>query len=105
VSSEEVPDNGWPEERPVVTATGQVVFESSGSNLAPGDTNDTADVFLRDLAAGTTRRVGPGQHGVQPNGPTYGPALSPYGRYVAFISGGSNLVPGDTNGHQGRCTA
>ena len=28
----------------------------------------------------------------------FGPAISADGRYVAFVSAASNLVPGDTNG-------
>lgn len=47
-------------------------------------------------AASTTRvSVGPG--GVQGNGESFQPALSAGGRFVAFYSGASNLVPGDTN--------
>ena len=32
------------------------------------------------------------------NGYSYSPSISANGRYVAFVSGASNLVPGDTNG-------
>ena len=33
-----------------------------------------------------------------PNGPSFAPTLSADGRYVAFSSEASNLVPGDSNG-------
>ncbi len=36
--------------------------------------------------------------GVQANGNSYQPALSADGRFVAFMSDATNLVPGDTNG-------
>ena len=35
-----------------------VVFQSEATNLVAGDTNDSEDVFYRDMAAGNTRRAG-----------------------------------------------
>jgi hypothetical protein len=46
---------------------------------------------------GTTERVSLGTGGVQGNGDSHYPALSADGRFVAFASEASNLVPGDTN--------
>ena len=63
----------------------------------PGDTNDADDVFVRDRQTGTTRRVSVGPGGVQGNGDSFGPAISADGRFVAFDSDATNLVPGDTN--------
>jgi Tol biopolymer transport system component len=41
-----------------INADGRLVaFFSLGSNLVPGDTNDTFDVFARDRATGTTELV------------------------------------------------
>jgi hypothetical protein len=60
-------------------------------------------VFVRDRRTGTTERVSVGQGGVQGNGDSggiYTPALSTDGRFVAFDSEASNLVPGDTNNWQ-----
>ena len=37
-------------------------------------------------------------HGAASNGPSYASAMTPDGRYVAFVSAGSNLVNDDTNG-------
>lgn len=82
------------------TATGDpryVVFGSYASNLVPGDTNGVADVFIRDRVAGTTERVSVGTGGVQGNGDSLDATVSDDGRYVAFASSASNLVPGDTN--------
>ena len=56
------------------------------------------DVFVRDRQTGTTRRVSLGPGGVQGNGFSGGPAISADGRFVAFDSAATNLVPGDTNG-------
>jgi Tol biopolymer transport system component len=74
-----------------------VAFVSEATNLVPGDTNGQADVFVRDLGAGTTRRVSVGPGGRQGNGSSEQPALSADGRFVSFASGATNLVSGDTN--------
>jgi Tol biopolymer transport system component len=85
---------------PAVTPDGRyVAFASLASNLVPGDTNGTWDVFVRDRVRGTTERVSVGAGGEQAKGNSSGaPALSADGRFVAFQSFASNLVPGDTNG-------
>ncbi len=75
-----------------------VAFTSDSPLLVPGKTSPWRDVFVRDVFAGTTVRV-LGQAGVEPNLPAlFEPALSMDGRFVAFASRASNLVPGDTNG-------
>jgi Tol biopolymer transport system component len=78
-----------------------VVFTSWATNLVPGDTNEFDDVFARDLRRGTTERVSVGAGGVQADrsdGYAWWSAVSKNGRYVAFTSFATNLVPGDTNG-------
>jgi Tol biopolymer transport system component len=88
---------------PAISASGRyVAFTSGASNLVPGDTNRLADVFVRDRAAGRTRRVSLTSRGKQGTGTRYSngsnaPAISADGRYVAFHSDMPNLVPGDTN--------
>ena len=84
---------------PAVSANGRyVAFDSSASTLVAGDTNAVSDIFVRDRKLHTTVRVSVGPGGVQANGESYAPSISPNGRYVAFSSYASNLVPGDTNG-------
>ena len=84
---------------PVISADGRyIAFYSWASNLVSGDTNGTADVFVRDLRAGVTRRVSVGPGGAQANDFSYDPAISADGVHVAFTSDASNLVAGDTNG-------
>ena len=75
-----------------------VAFSSYASNLVAGDTNGTMDVFVRDRQAGTTERVSVSSGGAQADQVCQYPAISADGRYVAFMSGASTLVPGDTNG-------
>ncbi len=83
---------------PSVSADGRfVAFYSEATNLVSGDTNGTADVFVRDLETGTTERVSLSGDGVQGNGASLYPSISPDGRFVAFHSYAANLVPNDTN--------
>jgi hypothetical protein len=84
---------------PSISADGRfVAFWSLASNLVPGDTNNLADVFVRDRQSGTTERVSVDSTGSQGNGGSYYPAISSDGRYVAFWSSASTLAAGDTNG-------
>lgn len=84
---------------PALSADGRIVaFSSTATNLVPGDTNSTADLFVLDRANGSTQRVSVNGSGVEGNGYSWGPQLSADGRFVLFESESSNLVPGDVNG-------
>ena len=85
---------------PSISAEGRyVAFESTATNIVPGDTNSAQDVFVRDLAAGTTKRVSVGPGGIQGNDGSSGASISADGRYLAFVSFAENIVPGDSNGN------
>ena len=89
--------NGFSGE-PSISANGRrVVFFSTANNLVVGDTNDTYDLFVRDLVTNSTTRVNVSSNGAQDNSGARNGSISADGRYVAFHSDGSNLVPGDTN--------
>ncbi len=85
-----------------VSADGRyVAFSSSSADLVAGDTNRSIDVFVRDRGTGRTERVSVGAGGEQARRSSLGsdqPSISGDGRFVAFSSAASNLVPGDTNG-------
>jgi Tol biopolymer transport system component len=88
-----------PSNQPDISANGRfVAFSSFATNLVPGDTNGQPDVFLRDMVTGVTQLVSVGLGGAPANGDNAAPAVSSTGRFVAFLSGASNLVGGDTNG-------
>ena len=57
VSSEGVEGNNYSGGGAVSVDGRFVAFVSNASNLVPGDTNGYSDVFVRDLAQGTTERV------------------------------------------------
>ncbi|GIU84055.1 MAG: hypothetical protein KatS3mg008_0830 [Acidimicrobiales bacterium] len=75
-----------------------VAFEADASNLVPGDTNGASDIFLRDVVSRVTRLVSVDGSGGPANGSSFKPSVSADGRFVAFESLASDLVPGDTNG-------
>jgi Tol biopolymer transport system component len=75
-----------------------VVFQSSAKNFFAGDSNDRADVFLRDRFAGVTECISVDSAGAQGNAASYEPAMSRDGRLIVFTSYADNLVPGDGNG-------
>jgi Tol biopolymer transport system component len=90
-------DNGSAHEGSISADGRYVAFSSAASNLVGGDTNGTADVFVRDRQTGQTSRVSLANGGTQGNRYSYWPSISADGRFVAFGSLASNLVPGDTN--------
>ena len=66
-----------------------IAFVSYASNLVTGDTNATADVFVRDREAGTTERASFNTTELAENGPYVSPSISADGRFVAFASSSS----------------
>jgi hypothetical protein len=90
-----------------------MAYESDATDIVGGDTNGATDIFVvhRDAPYrdhGTPWRIGPtelvskGMGGAPANGPSWGASLDGDSHHkphcVAFVSGASNLVPGDTNG-------
>lgn len=76
----------------------KVLFQSLAADLVSGDTNNSDDIFLMDLATGTVTRVSTDGNGAQANGNSSDAGFSPDGTRVAFSSAASNLVAGDANG-------
>jgi len=99
VGSDGAPANGDCD-HPQISDDGQrIVFRSLATNLVANDLNGMADIFVRDLSAGTTRRVNVADSGDQANGPSDDPpAIHPAEPLVAYSSRATNLVPADTNG-------
>ena len=89
---------------PALSADGQsVAFDSDGSGWVSNDLNRASDVFIRDVAAGTTELVSE-RHPQRPELTAAGlsvattDCLSSDGRWLALLSYDSNLVQDDTNG-------
>jgi Tol biopolymer transport system component len=85
--------------QPAISADGRfVAFASEATNLVPGDTNGFADIFVHDTVKGTIQRVSVASGGAQAvGGHSFYPSISADGRFVAFNSDATNLVPNDTN--------
>lgn len=92
---------------PSICATGGVVaFVSAAGDLVAGDANGKADVFVFDVPSGRVQRVSvatsgepDGDSGLDAGGQNVGCSISADGRFVAFTSAATNLVPGDGNAH------
>jgi Tol biopolymer transport system component len=84
---------------PSISANGRfVAFASLASNLVRGDRNHAPDIFVRDRKLGETTRVSVSSAGAEGNDRSLLPAISANGRYVAFFSDSTNLIPNDHNG-------
>jgi Tol biopolymer transport system component len=83
---------------PSISSTGRfVAFQSTARNLVTGAIGDGANIYVRDRQAKKTILVSRGLGGSPINLGSSDPAISADGRFVAFDSNSSNLVPGDTN--------
>ncbi len=71
-----------------------VAFDSADENLVFGDTNAALDVFVKDLQTGDIERISVNEAGIEGDGNSSRPAITPDGRFVAFESAATNLVPG-----------
>lgn len=84
-----------------VNANGRyVAFTSLASNLVTNDTNANRDVFIRDLLHENNILVSIGMNGFSAAGMSFEPSISGDGRFIAFTSTATNLIPGDLNNKQ-----
>ncbi|HEX6898919.1 MAG TPA: hypothetical protein VF789_04365 [Thermoanaerobaculia bacterium] len=96
----ETAGGAYPLSRTALSADGRyLVFASSAPNLISGQVDPAfgLDVFFHDRVAGTTLLIShaagaPATAGNRPSG--HQPVISADGRFVAFVSTASDLVPG-----------
>jgi Ca2+-binding RTX toxin-like protein/Tol biopolymer transport system component len=87
---------------PAISADGRfVAFESTATNLDPGDPTPPpalfeTDVYVKDLVTGDLLLASTDASGVKGNGWSFGASLSADGRVIAFGSRSTNLDPADT---------
>ena len=72
-----------------------VVFYSLASNLVPGSTSGSYEIYLRDRVTQTTQRVTYNTGGV--DGRSWLPSMSADGHVVVFESSSADIVAGDAN--------
>ena len=75
-----------------------VTFETDATNLIKVDQNNATDVVVKSLLIGEIIRMAPTVDGLEPNGPSSDPKLSPDGKTITFTSSASNLLADDNNG-------
>ncbi len=82
---------------PTISSNGQMVaFTSQASNLIPGGTIGGTQVYVRNLRTGKTTLVGVNDAGEAADSGASSASISADGKFVAFESASSNLVPGGT---------
>jgi Tol biopolymer transport system component len=87
-------------QRPSISDSGRyVVFESSATNLVTPATT-SQQVFRKDLQTAEVKICSASSSGIQGNDKSALPRITSDGRYVAFESDATNLVPGGTSGKQ-----
>ncbi|MGE3173794.1 MAG: TolB family protein [Planctomycetota bacterium] len=80
---------------PRISGTGRwVVYASKANNLSPFDPNHGSDIYLADRLLQTTTLVSTNHLGIAGTGESFRPSISDDGRYVAFQSLATNLIPG-----------
>ena len=80
---------------PSISADGRrVTFTSRATNLVPGDTNDSLDIFVHDRRTHGTTRVSVASNGDQGNWPSRCSAIDATGGFVVFGSDATNLPDG-----------
>ncbi len=73
-------------------------LSGDGSKVAYRQTSATRQVYVTDFQAGQTNLISVATDGTSlGNGASWGPVVSPDGRFVIFSSKASNLVLNDTN--------
>ncbi|MFF2144542.1 hypothetical protein [Kitasatospora sp. NPDC058190] len=76
------------------------LFSSAATDLLPVDgTPNASEVYVRDLRNGHIERVSVADDGARLNAPTSDASISGDGRYVAFTTTATNVVPGQAK-HQ-----
>ncbi len=87
--------------KPAISGNGRyVAFESTANNLVPDDSNGVFDIFAKDLDTGTIVRASTAADGTEGNVSSNGASMSADGRYVAFASFSTNLVPDDNKSYR-----
>lgn len=74
-----------------------VLFQSLANNLVRFDTNNSTDVFLRDVVDSKTLLVSGTPEGIPGSGNSHGGVMTPDAAVVAFVSSATNLVVPDSN--------
>lgn len=98
------PANGDSLMLPSISSTGRyVAFQSNATNLTPGPASGFQEIYLRDTCIGappgcvpSTVRITVTHDGSPVNGHSRMSAVSADGRYVAFDSSATNILPGVT---------
>lgn len=90
----------WDSFAPIISADGRyIAFECWGALHPLAQVGQApSNVYVHEVQTGVTDLVNVGMNGTIANGAAVHPSISADGRYVAFASSASNLIPNDANG-------
>ncbi len=81
-----------------ISHDGQLIaFETSADNFAADDTNNRNDIYFYNRGTDVVERISNTPDGLPPNSGSFNPSLSDDGRFVAYSSTATNILPGTTN--------
>ncbi|MBO4258877.1 PD40 domain-containing protein [Streptomyces griseorubiginosus] len=84
---------------PIISADGRyAVYSADSTNLVRGVRDGRSHIYRTDLRTGATVLASAAADGTPGNGDSMRPTLSADGRYVAFATAATNLVPGTPSG-------
>jgi len=84
---------------PSISADGRyVAFQSAANDIVGASTVGRSHIYRKDLLTGAIERCSLGLASAEADNGVFGASMTPDGRYVAFPSLATNLVPNDTNG-------
>ena len=72
----------------------RVAFQSSATNLDPGDTDPSIDIYVKKLTFGDIVLVSTSTAGVKGDGGSLFPSIAPLGKRVAFTTSARQPGPG-----------
>jgi Ca2+-binding RTX toxin-like protein len=80
----------------------KLIFQSFATNLVANDTNNSPDIFVKDVQTGEISLVSTSSTGEIASNPntnvgSWNASISADGKKIAFLSGASNLVTDDAN--------
>jgi len=107
ISIDPIARKGGGGSKPSISYDGnRIAFYSHTSTLVPNDNNGIWDIFLWDKNAAALKRISltaagkEREQGNESANRVVSPSLSGNGRYIAYATTASNVVPGDNNNYQ-----
>ena len=84
--------------QPALSDDGNIFAFASDASIDPNDDNGALDVMVREVGPGLTYRISSTPTGGALDGTSFTPSVSGNGRFVAWASNATNVLPADADG-------